>query len=211
MKIWGNRNMGNPLRVAIFLAEKGIDVPFDPVALMEGAHRLPEFVAKNPAAQVPVLELDDGTCIAETIAICRYFERLHPEPPLMGVGALDEAQVEMWQRRVEFLLYGPTREVMRHTSAFAKPLEPIQLADWADLNRPRISRALTWLETQLKAQPFIAGPRFTVADITAIFAFQTLDRIQFAMPDDAQGIRRWRAEVFSRPSVVSVVGAPKAA
>jgi len=209
MKIWGSKAQGNPVRVAIFLAEKGLEIPFEPVDLMQGAHREPGFRAKNPVGLVPVLELDDGTCISETIAICRYFERLHPEPPLMGDGPLDEAIVEMWQRRVEFQLYGAAREVFRHSVPFAKALEPVQLAAWADLNRPRVSTALEMLEAQLKTEPFIAGARFTVADITAVFAVQMLRHIQVSIPQDSTALHRWREAVWSRPSVVSVLGAPK--
>ena len=127
MKIWGAKNLGNPVRVAIFLAEKGVDVPFEPVDLFAGAHRDPAHRARNPVAQVPVLELDDGTCIAETIAICRYFERLHPEPALMGRGALGEALVEMWQRRIEFQFYDTARHAFRHSAPFMKRLEPVQI------------------------------------------------------------------------------------
>jgi glutathione S-transferase len=209
MKIWGAKAVGNPVRVAIFLAEKGIDIPFEPVDLLGGAHREAAFLAKSPTAHVPVLELDDGTCISETIAICRYFERLHPEPPLMGVGALDEAVVEMWQRRVEFNLYGPAREVFRHSVPFVKVLEPVQLGPWADVNRPRVTVALEMLEGQLGSHPFIAGERFTVADITAIFSLQMVDRIEVAMPKNHAALERWRAEVFARPSVASVIGASK--
>ena len=211
MKIWGAKARGNPLRVAIFLAEKGIEVPFEPVDLMHGAHRDAGFLAKNPVGLVPVLELDDGTCISETVAICRYFERLHPEPPLMGAGALDEALVEMWQRRVEYHVYGAAREVLRHSVPFAKALEPVQLAEWADLNRPRLSRGLSMLEDRLRTAPFIAGDRFTVADITAIFAVQMLDHIQAPIPQGHTALQRWRAEVFARPSVKSVIESPKTA
>jgi len=209
MKVWGSKAQGNPVRVAIFLAEKGLEVPFEPMDLMQGAHREPGFRAKNPVGLVPVLELDDGTCISETIAICRYFERLHPEPPLMGVGALDEAIVEMWQRRVEFQLYGAAREVFRHSVPFAKALEPVQLGAWADLNRPRVLAALEMLEAQLKTEPFIAGPRFTVADITAVFAVQMLRHLQIAIPEESTALHRWRAAVWSRPSVASVLGPTK--
>jgi len=211
MRIWGSKSRGNPLRVAIFLAEKGLDIPFEPVDLMHGAHREAGFKAKNPAGLVPVLELDDGTCISETIAICRYFERLHPEPPLMGVGALDEAIVEMWQRRVEFHLYGAAREVFRHSVDFVKALEPVQLADWADLNRPRVTRAVDMLEDQLRTTRYIAGERFSVADITAIFAVQMLDLIKAPIPPHRTALQRWQAEVRSRPSVISVIGPLKPA
>lgn len=210
MKIWGGKTAGNPVRVAIFLAEKGLDVPFEPVDLIAGAHRQPAFLAKSPTAQVPVLELDDGTCIGETVAICRYFERLHPEPPLMGVGALDEAVVEMWQRRVEFNLYEPARAVFRHSVPFVKVLEPVQVAEWAELNRPRVIKGLELLDAQLRENTFIAGSRFTIADITAIFAMQMVARLETPIPDSFAALKRWRESAFSRPSVVSVIGPPKA-
>jgi len=209
MKIWGGKTGGNPLRVALFLAEKGIDIPFEPVDLIHGAHRDPTFRAKNPVGLVPVLELDDGTCISETIAICRYFERLHPEPPLMGSGALDEATVEMWQRRVEFHLYAPAREVFRHTIPFVKALEPVQMADWAELNRPRVAAGLKVLNEQLKDHRYVAGERYSVADITALFSCQMLAHLHTPIPDDHGPFLRWRAEVYARPSVVSVLGEPK--
>ena len=205
MRIWGAPSMGNPVRVAIFLAEKGIEVDFVPVDLFAGEQRSAEFRRKNPAALVPVLELDDGTCIAETIAICRYFERLQPEPPLMGKGALDEALVEMWQRRVEWLFYDAARAVFRHSAAMAKALEPVQIGDWAELNRPRVIAALEMFDTPLRSQPFIAGDNFTVADITAVLPFVMMDMMGIAMPDHCTAVARWRADIMSRPSVVSVM------
>lgn len=201
MKIYGTKTAGNPLRVAIFLAEKGIDIPFVPVDLLKGAHKEPALLAKNPAAQVPILELDDGTCISETIAICRYFERLHPSPPLFGEGALDEAVVEMWQRRVEFGLYEPVRQITRHSVPFVAALEPVQIKEWAELNRPRALRAFEILDQQLAKEPFIAGPRFTVADITAFFAMGSTKYIDLAIPEACRNLARWHGEVSRRPSV----------
>jgi glutathione S-transferase len=208
MKIWGTRNQGNPVRVAIFLAEKGIDVPFEPVDLFGGAHRSADHRARNPLAQVPVLELDDGTCISETIAICRYFERLHPEPPLMGVDPVGEAIVEMWQRRIEFQFYDAARHAFRHSAPFMKVLEPVQIGEWAEHNRPKIIAALEMMDAQLRQQPFIAGPDFTVADITALLPFQILGLIDMRVPDHCPAVARWRDEVLARPSVVSVIGEP---
>lgn len=207
MKIWGSPSAGNPVRVAIFLAEKGIHVPFEPVDLWQGAHRSPDFRAKNPSGLVPVLELDDGSCISETIAICRYFERLHPNPPLMGIDPLDEAIVEMWQRRIEFEFFEPIRAVFRHSMPFMAPLEPVQLADWAALNRPKAAAAMAIMDAQLRAQPFIAGPRFTVADITAILAFQVMDIAGIAIPEGCDAVARWRDALLARPGVVAVIGA----
>lgn len=208
MKIWGYKHLGNPVRVAIFLAEKGIDIPFQPVDLMGGEHRTPAFLEKNPAAQVPVLELDDGTCIAETVAICRYFERLFPEPALMGRTPLEEATIEMWQRRVEFGLADAARQVFRHTSSFVKALEPVQMPEWAELNRPRVIEGMEILEPQLARQPFIAGPDFTIADITAIMPLTVLERIGVDIPEHCPSVERWRAEVLARPSVVAVLAPP---
>lgn len=208
MKIWGHESGGNPIRVSIFLKEKGISVPFEPVDLMSGEHRQPEFLAKNPAAQVPVLELDDGTCISETMAICRYFERLHPEPALMGRTPLEEAIIEMWQRRIELGLYSAARAVFRHSMEFAKALEPVQLGDWAELNRPRIITGLELLEQQLAEHRFIAGPDFTVADITAVLPFQMLGMLGIDVPSHCPEVVRWRKDLMARPSVAAIMTPP---
>lgn len=206
MKIWGTRNLGNPVRVAIFLAEKGIEVPFVDVDLFGKAHLTDDYRAKNPVAQVPVLELDDGTFISETVAICRYFERLCPDPPLMGVGPVGEAVVEMWQRRIEFQFYDSARHVFRHSAEFIRVLEPEQIAPWAEHNRPKVIAALEMMDAQLAGNRFIAGPDFTVADITAILPFQILALVDIKLPDHCRSVARWHEEVSARPSVTSVIG-----
>lgn len=208
MKIWGHKSGGNPLRVAVFLEEKGVHIPFEPVDLMSGEHRKSEFLARNPAAQVPVLELDDGTCISESVAICRYFERMFPDPPLMGRTPLEEAIVEMWQRRIEFGFYLATRAVFRHSMPFAKAIEPVQIADWADLNRSKITAGLEMLEGQLAGNRFIAGPGFTIADITAVLPFQMLAMMQIEVPVHCPEVARWRADIMARPSVAAIVSPP---
>ena len=207
MKIWGNKTQGNPVRVAIFLAEKGIEVPFEPVDLLAGAHKSAGYLAKNPMAQVPVLELDDGTCISETVSICRYFERIHPEPPLMGVGPVGEALVDMWQRRIEFQFYDAARHAFRHSAPFMQILEPVQIAEWAAVNRTKLVEALDMMDAQLKDNRFIAGPDFTVADITAILPFQIMGLLDIRVPDHARSVARWYEEVSARPSVATVIGA----
>ncbi len=105
----------NPRRVRIYLAEKGIEVPLKPMSIMTGEHKSPEFTAKYPPGQLPVLELDDGRMIGETVAICRYFEALNPEPPMFGTDPVSIAEVDMWIRRVEFTLMMPVSQVWVHT------------------------------------------------------------------------------------------------
>jgi glutathione S-transferase len=210
MKIWGTRSIGNPVRVAVFLQEKGIDIPFMPVNLNAGEHRSADFLARNVAAQTPVLELEDGTCIAESIAICRYLERLYPEPPLMGDTPLAEALIEMWQRRVELLFCEPARAVLRHSAPGLKPLEPVQLAEWAEFNRPRVAAALALFDPQLRSHRYLAGDAFSIADISALFGFWAMRVTGIPVPDDCPSVLRWRDDLLARPSVVAVINKPKA-
>ena len=205
MRIHGTRTRGNPRRVAIFLEEKGLEIPFLAVNLLTGEHRTPEFLAKNPAAQVPVLELDDGTCISETIAICRYLEELHPEPFLLGRDPLERAVVEMWQRRVEFGFYLAIRAYYRQTSPDAKPLEPVQVPEWGELNRGYAEDALRVLDPQLAEYEFVAGPRFSVADITLVVSLQGTVETGFQTPADCPHVRRWYDAVTQRPSALATL------
>lgn len=205
MKIWGPKSVGNTLRVAVFVSEKGLDIPFVPVDLLAGGHRLPDFVAKNPIAQVPVLELDDGTCISETIAICRYLERLHPDPALMGIMPRDEAIIEMWQRRVELQFCDAARAIYRHTVPYMKVLEPVQIEAWAEINRSRFRDILHLFEKQLQNHRYLAGDEFSVADITALFGFWLMKAGQIEMPQSCPSVLNWRNDLMARPSVISVM------
>jgi glutathione S-transferase len=200
MKIYGSRTRGNPRRVAIYLEEKGIEIPFEVVDLMAGAHRDEGFKKINPVRQVPVLELDDGTHIAETVAICRYFEELHPEPPLFGTTAFEKATIEMWQRRIEFQLYGPARYYLRHTMAFAKALEARQFPDWGERNKEWVLDGLRILDDQLANNEFAAGPTYSVADITAQFAIDMVKMSGIGIPDDYPNITRWYEAMNARTS-----------
>ena len=200
MKIWGNKTQGNPVRVAIFLAEKGIEVPFEPVDLLAGAHKSAGYLAKNPMAQVPVLELDDGTCISETVSICRYFERLHPEPPLFGTDAKSMAVVEMWERRLEFHLLGPVSHVFRNSHPAMKDMEVPQVPAWAEANKPRVMDFLGLLDRELKDRRYLAGDRYTVADITGMIAVDFMKPAKLAMPETLTHLKRWHEDVSARPS-----------
>jgi glutathione S-transferase len=200
MKLYDSRQAPNPRRTRIFLAEKGITVPTEQVDIIAKQHKTPEYAAINPLQRMPALVLDDGTVITESIAICRYFEVLQPEPPLFGVGAKEIALVEMWNRRVELGLFFPVAQVFRHTHPAMKELEVPQVPDWAEANKPRIIEFLHVLDGELKNTRFIAGDRYTVADITALCAVDFMKPARVAVPDDCTNVKRWHADVSARPS-----------
>lgn len=205
MKIYGNPVGGNPKRVAVFVAEKGIEVEYVNVDLFRQEHKSGDFAARNPFCRIPVLELDDGTCLSESLAICRYFERLHPEPNMMGTDPLDEALIEMWQRQIEFELYTPTQHVLRHSSPQIKMLEPVQIAEWADINKPRIHSALKIVDAQLANSDYVTGNRFTVADITLLLTMDMLQYIKIPPAETGKNIEHWYQHISQRPSVQKVL------
>ena len=199
MKIYNSPTAPNPRRVRVFLAEKGVQVPYEDVDIGKAVNRQPEFRKKNPMAGVPVLELDDGTCIAESVAICRYFEELHPEPNLFGVGAKERAQVDMWNRRMEFNLLQPIADTFRQRHEFFKG-RIRQVPEYADIQRLNAEDSLKWLDGELANRNFIAGDRFTVADITAMIAVDFGRVSKIAIQPDQKNLARWHAEVSARPS-----------
>jgi glutathione S-transferase len=199
MKIHDSKTAPNPRRVRIFLAEKGIQVPYEEVDIVNAVNRQPEFRKKNPMGTLPVLELDDGTCIAESVAICRYFEELHPQPPLMGVDAKDKAIVEMWQRRMELGLLLPTADAFRQRHEFFKG-RILQVPEYAEVQKKNAESFLAWLDQDLGNRPFITGERYTIADITALCAidFGRVSKIKIA--PEQKNLARWYEVVSSRPS-----------
>jgi len=200
MKLYDGGRAPNPRRVRIYLAEKGITVPLEPVNLGALQHKSADFAAINPVQRVPVLLLDDGGVISESIAICRYFEALHPEPPLFGVGAREVAEVEMWNRRLELNLLFPIAHVFRNTHPAMKEMEVPQVPAWAEANKPRIMEFLDILERNLRDRPFAAGDRFSVADITGLVAVDFMKPAKLMVPETCAGVRRWHAAVSARPS-----------
>lgn len=200
MKLYDVKTAPNPRRTRIFLAEKGISVPTEQVDMMKMEHKTPEYAALNPLQRMPALVLDDGTIITESIAICRYFEVLQPDPPLFGVGAKEIAEVEMWNRRAELNLFLCVAQVFRHTHPAMKELEVPQVPDWAEANRPRILEFLRILDAELKDRPFVAGERFSVADITTLCAVDFMRPIRMPVPEDCMHVKRWHADVSARPS-----------
>ncbi len=200
MKLYDSKMAPNPRRTRIFLAEKGISVATEQVDMMAKAHFTPEYTAINPLQRMPALVLDDGTVITELIAICRYFEALQPEPPLFGVGAKDIALVEMWQRRAENNFFAPVAAVFRHLHPAMKELEVPQVPAWAEANRPRVTWFLEFMDGELANREFVAGDRFSMADITMLVATDFMKPSRLQVPEDAANVKRWHAAVSARPS-----------
>jgi len=199
MKIHESRNAPNPRRVRIFLAEKGIQVPFEEVDIVKKVNRDEEFRRKNAHGTVPVLELDDGTFISESVAICRYFEEIHPEPPLFGADAKQRALIEMWNRRMEFNLLQPIADTFRQQHDFFKG-RIRQLPAYAEVQRLNAEDGLAWLDQELSARRFIAGDEFSIADITAVVAIDFGRVSKIAIKPDQTNLARWHAEISARPS-----------
>lgn len=200
MKLYDGGRAPNPRRVKVFLAEKGITVPTEQVDLGKLAHKAAAYTALNPLQRVPALQLDDGTVISESIAICRYFEQLHPEPALFGTGAKEMAVVEMWERRIEFHLLGPVSHIFRNSHPAMKEMEVPQVPAWAEANKPRVMDFLALLDRELSTRRYIAGEHYTVADITGMIAVDFMKPAKLAMPEGLNNLKRWHEDVSSRPS-----------
>jgi glutathione S-transferase len=200
MKLYDGGRAPNPRRVRVFLAEKGITVPLEPVDLGKLAHKTAAYAAINPVQRVPALELDDGTVISESIAICRYFEAQKPEPPLFGVGAKETAIIEMWERRIEFHLLAPISHIFRNAHPAMAAMEVPQVPAWAEANKPRVMEFLGLLDVALKNHQYVAGDRYSVADITAMISVDFMKPAKLTLPEDMTNIKRWHAEVAARPS-----------
>ncbi len=200
MRLFDGGRATNPRRVRIFLKEKGIAVPVAAVDLGAMEHRSDEYTAINPLRLVPALELDDGTIITESIAICRYFEALNPEPALFGTGPLEIALVEMWQRRMELHLLAGVQQVFRHLHPGMKEHEVPQVPAWGEANKPRVLEFLALLDRELAGRRFAAGDRFSVADITGLVALDFMRVAKLQVPAEFTHVGRWYVELSARPS-----------
>ncbi|QND64730.1 glutathione S-transferase [Mesorhizobium loti] len=200
MKLFDGGRAPNPRRVRVFLAEKGITVPQVAVDMGALEHRQQAVSSRNPLQRLPVLELDDGTVITESVAICRYFEELHPEPALFGHGALGKAQVEMWQRRMEFNLLSCVAQAFRHIHPAMKEWEIPQIPEWGEANKPKAVQFLRLLDGELGGREFIAGDSYSIADITGLIAVDFMKPARIKVPDECANVLRWHQAVSSRPS-----------
>ncbi|HKP57122.1 MAG TPA: glutathione S-transferase family protein [Polyangiales bacterium] len=200
MKLFGERNPApNPRRVRIFLAEKGIDLPYENVSIRKRLHKTPEFRAKNSLGQLPVLELDDGTTLCESVSICRYLEELHPAPALFGENALERARIDMWIRRIEFVLMHPISAVWVHAHPLTAALGA-QFKDFGESRREVSANAMRWLDRELATHDYIAGPGFSMADIVALTSIDFAHFIGLALPEECERLRAWHVRISQRPS-----------
>ena len=202
MKLYNEDNPApNPRKVRIFLAEKGLSVPTERVRMMKREHKAPEFLEKNSLGQVPVLELDDGTCLSESLAICRYLEELNPEPPLFGRTTLERAQTEMWIRRAEFRLWNPMGQVWINADPRTAAVNPNQFKDYGEHSKKVVANAMRWIDRELAdGREYLVGSYFSMADIVLLCGIDFAKFVNMEMPDDAPHLRAWHARVSARPS-----------
>jgi len=209
MKFYDCGTAPSPRRVRMFLKEKGLDVPTVQVDLRNGEHLTDAFKAINPYCTVPVLELDDGTRLTNTHGIWRWLEEEHPEPPLMGRDAKEKALVADWEWRMERDGFDAVGEALRNSApglkdrALTGPVNYAQIPALAERGRVRAARFLDDLDALLADRAFIAGPHYSVADITAFVAVDFAGWIKLRIPEGAKHLRRWYDAVKARPGTVS--------
>jgi glutathione S-transferase len=201
MKLYGApKPAPNPRRVRMYLAEKGIDLAETQIDMSKREHKSDRYRAMNSLGQVPTLELDDGTAISETVAICRYLEELHPEPPLFGRTPFEKAQVDMWVRRIEFQLMAPVSNFWRHAHPRTAAMVT-QYKDFGESNRESYSNAQRWLEEELSdGRPFIAGDAVTMADICALSTVDFAHWIGLDIDEGRPHLTAWHQRIKARPS-----------
>ncbi len=199
MKVYETRTAPNPRRVRMFLAEKGIDVDYVQVDIQKGENLSPEMRAKNPLGKIPILELDDGTCIAETDAICMYFEALQPEPPLMGKTPVEKGIVSMWQRQVELAFMMQVGMCFQHTTGYFKD-RMVPVPEYGEQAGINAAKYLSILERRLANNEYIAGEQFSIADITAVCAIDFARVVNIRIREDHTHLQRWYNAISQRAS-----------
>lgn len=193
----------NPRRVRIFMAEKGIEMDVVNIDIMENAHKSETFSKISPLHRLPVLELDDGSHICETIAICGYLESLYPEPNLMGEDSREKAHITMRQRQIEMELFHRVAHAMRHCHPALARIEQPQIKEWGEANKPKAEKVMDWLDKLLSENAYVCGTRFTIADITLLC---TLDFAKMARINVFEGrdhLKRWHETVCGRESATA--------
>lgn len=190
----------NSYRVRIFMAEKGIDMPRVEVDIMKGEHKAPDFLKINSLGHIPVLVLDDGAVITESMAICRYLDELYPEPALFGTGALGRAKVEMWNRRAELEVMATVGDYAFHTQDFFRDRLP-QFPEFGEAQRLNAPNKWRWLDREMAdGRPYLAGDEFSVADITAGVTAWLCEVFEIELPNGLPHVGPWLERVRARPS-----------
>lgn len=202
MKLYDATIAPNPRRVRIFLAEKGLEVPLEPVDIRAGVNRQAEFLAKNPMGGLPVLELDDSTCIAESLVICEYFEDKHPDPPLFGRGPEQRAAVRMWERRMELEIMQPMLGAFRHSSPFFAG-RITQVPEMVAPCRAAAAKRLAWIDEILGSRPFVAGSDYSVADITLFCTVDFAGMVGEHYDATLANLSKWHEAMKARPSATA--------
>lgn len=201
MKLYDSHRAPNPRRVRWVMAEKGIqDVEIVQVDIMSGEHKTREYRDRVGVPHVPSLELDDGTCISESVAICRYLEALYPEPNLFGHDPREQAIIEMWTRRCEFYLANPIMLNVRHSHPALAALEAVQVPQLADYNRVAAERFMKTLDRHLAEHEFIAADRFTIADVVSAVGLDFARLIKYRPPEELTNLARWFDACRARPA-----------
>lgn len=205
MKLYTSARAPNPRRVAMFMAEKGISIDTELIDLARLENRSAAFLAKNPFGRVPVLELDDGRVLCETRAICSYLEGAFPEPNLMGEGFDEHAFIEMADRRVELHVFAGIANCVRHTHPGLAALEQPQFPEFGAAQGEKMREWARWLDRTLAAQPYVAGQRFTIADITAFCAMEFARGLMKFRPaaEGMEHLQAWRDRIAARPSAAA--------
>ena len=200
MKLYNHSHAPNPRRVRVFLAEKGIEVVLEEIDILAGQSRTPEFLAKNSSGGVPLLELDDGSCLSESVAICRYLEGLHPEPNLLGRDLREQAEIERWNRRMELELMAAIGRTFQNTSPIFQGRFK-QFPEYGEAQRAVVYQRLERMDRELDGHQFVAGDRFTITDITALVAIDLGARFaDIKIAPEFAHLTRWYETVSSRPS-----------
>ncbi len=200
MKLYSHSLAPNPRRVRIFAAEKGISLTLEEVDILAGQSRTPEFLAKNSSGAVPVLELDDGSHLSESVAICRYLEGLHPEPNLLGRDLREQADIERWNRRMELELFAAIGRTVQNTSSIFQGRFK-QFPEYGEAQRSVVYQRLERMDRELNGHQFVAGDRFTIADITALVAIDIGGRLgDIKIAPELAHLTRWHNAVSKRPS-----------
>jgi len=201
MKLYASHRAPNPRRVMWVMAEKGIaDVEVVQVDIMAGDHKTPDYRAKVGVPHVPALELDDGTTLSESVAICRYLEALYPEPNLFGHDAREQAVIEMWTRRCEFYLANPIMLNVRHSHPALAALEATQVPQLAEYNKVAAERFMKTLDRHLADHEFIAADRFTIADVVSVVGLDFARLIKYRPPEELTNLGRWFEASRARPA-----------